>query len=147
MQTIKWPVSLSLVLVLSTAVAFAQERELKRVMRDKLEHAQQILAAVVTSDWPALERQSRDLLRVADNPAWAAAFKTPMYARQSEAFLRATQDLVEAAQRRDLEVAPIAYVSLTLTCVQCHRYTARARIANSERGGTASDVRKHGGRP
>ena len=144
MQTIKWSVSFSLAFVLCTAVAFAQERELKRVMRDKLDHAQQILAAVVTSDWPALERQSRDLLRVAENPVWAATFKTPMYARQSEAFLRATQDLVEAAQRRDLEVAPIAYVSLTLTCVQCHRYTARARVANSE-GGAASDGRKEEG--
>ena len=146
MHTVKWPVSLSLVLVLWTAVAFAQERELKRVMHDKLEHAQQMLAAVVTSDWPALERQSRDLLRVTENPAWAAAFKTPMYARQSEAFLRATQDLVEAAQRRDLEVAPIAYVSLTLTCVQCHRYTARARVANND-GGGATKRPPQGGRP
>jgi hypothetical protein len=125
----KWPVSISVGLILWTAVAFPQERQLKGLMREKLNHAQQILAAVVTSDWPALERHSRDLSRIAEDPAWMAAFTTPMYARQREAFLRATQDLLDAAQRRDLEAAPIAYVSLTLTCVQCHRYTARARVA------------------
>ena len=132
MLNIKWPVSISVVLIFCTAVAFPQERELKRLMREKLQHAQQILGAVVTSDWPALERQSRDLLRVAENPVWVAEFRTPLYVRQSEAFLRAAQDLLDAAQRRDLEAAPIAYVSLTLSCVQCHRYTARARQANNE---------------
>ena len=145
MRIIKWPISISLFLVLWTAVAFAQERLLKAVMHEKLEHAQQILAAVVTSDWPALERQSRDLLRVTENPVWGAAFKTPLYTRQSEAFLRATQDLLDAAQRRDLEAAPIAYVSLTLSCVQCHRYTARARVANIGGGGATSDIRREEG--
>ena len=38
---------------------------------------------------------------------------------------------VEAASRRDLEAAPLAYVTLTMRCVQCHRYAARARIANA----------------
>jgi hypothetical protein len=145
MRTMKWPVSISCFLIVWTAAAFPQERELTRVMREKLDHAQRILGAVVTSDWPALERQSRDLLRVAENPTWVSEFRTPMYARHSEAFLRATQDLLDAAQRRDLEVAPIAYVSLTLTCVQCHRYTARARVANNEAGGTPRDVRKEDG--
>lgn len=132
MRTMKWPVLIGLAISLWPSVVSPQERQLKALMREKLGHTQQILAAVVTSDWPALERQSRDLLRVAENPVWAAAFKTPMYARQSEAFLRATQDLLDAAERRDLEVAPIAYVSLTLTCVQCHRYTARARVAKRD---------------
>lgn len=131
MRTMKWPIVIGLLTILRPAVVSSQEAQLKGVMREKLNHAQQILAAVVTSDWPALERQSRELLRVAENPVWVAAFKTPLYTRQSEAFLRATQDLLDAAQRRDLEVAPIAYVSLTLTCVQCHRFTARARVANS----------------
>ena len=134
MHSMKWPASISCVLIVWVAVAFPQERELKRVMRGKLVHAQQILAAVVTSDWATLERQSQELLRVAENPAWVAAFRTPLYTRQSEAFLRATQDLLDAAQRRDLESAPIAYVSLTLSCVQCHRYTARTRVAVARAG-------------
>jgi len=120
--------SLVLVASLGSPVASGQIPPLKRVMREKLEQSQLILGAVVTSDWGALERHSRELERLTSEPAWAV-LRTPEYARQSAAFLRATQDLIEAARTHDLEAAPLAYVSLTLSCVQCHRYVAKARIA------------------
>jgi hypothetical protein len=106
----------------------AQTTALNRLMRQKLEQSQGMLAAVVTSNWADLERRSEALIRITNDPAWMV-LNSPEYARQSQAFLRATQDLVDAAKRRDLDAAPQAYVSLTLSCVQCHRYVARARIA------------------
>jgi hypothetical protein len=54
---------------------------------------------------------------------------SPEYVRHTTTFVRATEDLLDAAKRRDLEATPLAYVSLTLSCVQCHRYVARMRIA------------------
>lgn len=128
----KWIGSIVLSASLGLSAAGNQTPALKRVMREKLEHSQKILEAVVTSDWMALERHSRELERLTDSPAWSV-LKTPEYVRQSAAFLRATQDLLEAARQRDLETAPVAYVSLTLSCVQCHRYVARARIARLEK--------------
>jgi cytochrome c556 len=106
----------------------AQTIGLNRVMRAKLEHAQQILGDVVTSNWSGLEQHSQELRRAAEDPAWAV-LTTPEYVRQTGAFLRASDDLLEAAKQRDLEGAPLAYVSLTMSCVQCHRYVARTRIA------------------
>lgn len=120
--------TLVLVACLGSSVVSGQVPPLKRVMRQKLEQSQLILGAVVTSDWAALERHSRELERLTSEPAWAV-LKTPEYARQSTAFLHATQDLVKAATDHDLEAAPLAYVSLTLSCVQCHRYVAKARLA------------------
>lgn len=121
-----------LITVLSIGVvwtaSFAHAQTLNRVMRTKLEHSQKILESVVTSDWAALERHSQELQRLANDPAWMV-LKTRDYARQSEAFLRATEDLIDAAKRRDLEAAPLAYVSMTMSCVQCHRHVARSRIA------------------
>jgi len=98
-------------------------------MQQKLEHSQQILAAVATSNWINLERHSLELLRVAEDPAWNVLM-TPEYARHGAAFLSAAQDLLEAAKERNLETAPLAYVSLTLSCVQCHRHVGRMRIAD-----------------
>jgi hypothetical protein len=106
----------------------AQVPPFNRLMRTKLEHSQKILESVVTSNWAALERHSLELQRLANDPAWVV-LKTPEYARQSEAFLGAAEDLVDAAKRRDLEAAPLAYVSMTMSCVQCHRHVARSRIA------------------
>ena len=96
------------------------------VMREKLGHAQELLEAVVTSDWASLEAHSQALERLTDDPRWVV-LKYPEYARHSTAFVRAIQDLHRAAAQRDLEKTPQAYVAVTLACVECHRYLARAR--------------------
>jgi cytochrome c556 len=123
-----WRTTLAVILALLGTSSFAQPPALNRVMRTKLEHSQKILESVVTSNWAELEKHSQELQRLANDPAWVV-LKTRDYARQSEAFLRATEDLIDAAKRRDLEAAPLAYVSMTMSCVQCHRHVARSRIA------------------
>jgi hypothetical protein len=117
-----------------SANSSAQTTALDRVMRQKLDQSQGILAAIVTSDWVTLERRSVALVQLTKDPAWGV-LKTPEYAKQSQVFLRAAEDLVDAAKRRDGDAAPLAYVSLTLSCVQCHRYVARSRIADNHGGG------------
>ncbi len=112
------------------ALTAAQVTALDRLMRQKLDHSQGILAAVVTSNWSELEQHSQALAQIPNDMAWTV-LRTPEYVRYSEAFVRASQDLVDAAKRKDLDEAPLAYVSLTLSCVQCHRYVARARLAGS----------------
>ena len=105
----------------------SQGPEVGSVMREKLVHAQKILEAVVTSNWVSLETESRELEQLTNDPRWTA-LKYPEYARHSGAFVRSVQALHTAAAQRDLEKAPKAYISVTLQCVECHRYLARERI-------------------
>jgi hypothetical protein len=98
-------------------------------MREKLDHMQAILEAVVTSDWKRLEAHSRDLERLTEDPRWTI-LNFQEYVRQSAQFKRKVADLHGAAAARDLEETPKAYVAVTLSCVECHRYLARARIAD-----------------
>ena len=128
MRVVLWTAAIALTASVGDTSASAQSVGLKRVMQQKLEHSQLILAAVVTSNWGEMERQSRVLLDLTNDPAWLV-LKTPEYSKQSQAFIRAAEDLADAARRRDGDAAPLAYVSMTLTCVQCHRYVARARVA------------------
>jgi len=51
------------------------------------------------------------------------------YAKHSAAFVRTLQDLHRAAAQRDTEKAPKAYIAVTLSCVERHRYLARQRFA------------------
>ena len=102
--------------------------QLSRVMREKLAHSQAILGAVVTSNWAVLDKESRALALAVRDPAWSA-LTAPEYLRHSDAFSRALQDLLEASGKRDLEAAGKAQVSLTATCVQCHLYMTRRRLA------------------
>ena len=53
--------------------------QLNKVMRAKLAHSQAILEAVVTSNWPLLDRESRALALAVRDPAWGFALTEPEY--------------------------------------------------------------------
>jgi hypothetical protein len=128
-----------LVVFLSTS---AQKPGLSRVMDQKLDHAKAILGAVVTSNWATLDRESRALAMATRDPAWLV-LTAPDYLQQSDAFQRALQDLIGASAKRDLEAASAAEVALTTSCVKCHQYVARKRIAGllQPPGSSARDQR------
>jgi len=119
---------LTLAVLTSTDVP-AQTPATAQVMRAKLVHSQRVLEAIMTSDFALLERESAELARATQSPSWSV-FKSAEYARHTAAFLRATQDLGDAAKGHDLDAAALHYMSLTLSCFQCHRYMKGARIAN-----------------
>ena len=78
----------------------------------------------------ALERHSTDLARLTESQRWLV-LKSPEYVQPSAAFVRAAEDLVEAAKHRDIDAAALDYVSLALKCFECHRYVnvKNSRIA------------------
>jgi uncharacterized protein (TIGR00730 family) len=126
--TIRLGLAVLLVAITAGPGSQAQTARMKQVMRTKLEHSQRILEAVVTSNWQSLDRESWAMAMVVRDPVWSV-LATPEYVRHSEAFLRATDDLMAAAKSRDLERPSLGFISLTTSCVGCHRYLARARIA------------------
>ena len=117
---------LSLV-VMSGSVVPGQTPATGRLMREKLTHSERVLEAIMTSNYPLLEHESQALADVTKAPAWTV-LKTSPYARYSLAFLTAAEDLAEAARTRDSDAAVRRYVSMTLTCYECHRYVKGARI-------------------
>lgn len=127
---IRLGVAVLLVAVTAGPSSLAQTTRMKQVMRTKLDHSQRILEAVVTSNWQLLDRESREMALVVRDPAWSS-LAVPEYVRHGEAFLRATDDLIAAAKLRDLESASLGFISLTTSCVSCHRYLARRRIATA----------------
>jgi hypothetical protein len=120
-----------LLLAITSGAASPQTIRLNQVMRNKLEHSQKILEAVVTSNWQLLDAETKALAQVTRDPAWSV-LQFPEYVRQSAAFLRATDDLAEAARLRDLEGASLGFVALSTSCVSCHRYMARSRIVAAQ---------------
>jgi hypothetical protein len=112
-------------------VASAQTFQTKRVMQQKLAASQQLLAAVVTSNWAALDRHTRAVEALTRDPGWDV-MRLPEYHDQTVMFQRALGDLRAAAGQRDQRTAVAAYNALVSSCVDCHRYVARARIARAK---------------
>ena len=125
----RWLAGGILAALMSVSTSADQTAQLNKVMRAKLGHSQAILAAVVTSDWASLDRESRALALSVRDPAWQTALTAPEIRRESDAFTRAVQELIEASAKKDLERAGNAQLALTATCVRCHFEMSRRRIA------------------
>ena len=115
-------------LMMTANTADTQTRQTKQVMRQKLQHSEALLAALVTSNWSGLDTNSRALDTLTMQPGWQV-LRLPEYNKYTNAFQRATDALVTAAGARDTEGAVSAYNGLVGSCVACHRYVSRARIA------------------
>lgn len=109
-----------------TAPAYAQATATQKVMREKLGLSQVLLAALVTSDWTLLNKNTQALLAVTKKPGWQV-LQAPEYLRQTSEFFDAAQALGEAALQRDSGAAATAYTRLVASCVACHRYVALSR--------------------
>jgi hypothetical protein len=109
-------------------VTSAQTLQTKSIMQQKLAESQQLLAAVVTSNWIELDRHTRAIQMLTNNPGWDV-LHMPEYHDQTVAFQKALGNLLDAANQRDQRMAAAAYSGLVTSCVECHRYVARARIA------------------
>mgnify|MGYP001051407476 CR=1 FL=1 len=114
--------------VVAISRAESQTVQTKQVMQQKLAQSQQLLGAVVTSNWTALTQRTQALESLTRQPGWQV-LQTMEYRDYTAAFEKAMQALAAAAQQRDQRTAATAYNQLVNSCVECHRYVARSRIA------------------
>jgi hypothetical protein len=117
-------------LVTPADVSQAQNYQSSQVMRQKLQHSEALLAALVTSNWSSLDRNARALEALTTQQGWQV-LRLPEFNKYTNAFQRSTAALADAARARDGDAALPAYTGLVSSCVECHRYVARSRIARN----------------
>lgn len=111
-------------------VADAQTARTGRLMREKLLHSQRILAALTTSDYALLQKETLALTQITKNPIWTELI-TAELRPFTGGFTRALADLSAAADRRDFDAAGASYAALTTACFSCHKHVMNSRIARA----------------
>lgn len=99
----------------------------KEFMREKLEHSQKVLGALATEDYFTLERISQRLSAMTQEATWQA-FQNPDYTQFSANFRTHANALAKAAKEKNIDAATLAYVRMTMSCVDCHK-SVRGRLA------------------
>jgi hypothetical protein len=94
-------------------------------MRAKLGHAEHVLEGLSLADYDLIERAAQELSLASLDSNWQV-LQTEDYVRQSAEFRRACDALKKAAQEKNLDGAALAWVDVTLKCVQCHKYVRDA---------------------
>ncbi len=119
------PLLLSILLVAAAglSVLLAQpknNRASKEFMRDKLELSQRLLEGLATEDYGLIIAKGSRLSAMSQEASWRM-FENPAYEQQSFTFRRHMDSLVKAAKDRNLDAATLAYVRVTMSCVDCHK--------------------------
>ncbi len=108
-----------------------RNRAAKEFMRDKLELSQRVLEGLATEDFDLLIVKGTRLSAMSKEAGWRV-FENPNYEQQSAAFRRHADSLVKSARDQNLDAATLAYVRMTMSCVDCHKLVRGKFVASAE---------------
>lgn len=123
---------LGLVMALSISGSGAQQTDSREFMRAKLKHSQEIVEGLALENFDQISKNAQQLTLLSHATNWQA-FQTEEYLMQSREFRRATEALRDQAKKKNLEGAVLAYMDVTMKCVNCHKYVRTIQIANRQR--------------
>jgi hypothetical protein len=113
----------AIILLLGLSFGLAQERKsraTREFMRDKLENSQKILEGLALEDFDLISAKAKKLSAMSQAASWQV-FDNPDYAQQSADFRKSVDSLSKAAERKNIDAATLAYMKVTMSCVDCHK--------------------------
>lgn len=100
------------------------------IMKEKLDYSHYILNGIATANYDLMSANAEKLSKLSQAAAWRAR-ETPQYEALGAEFRRHADALAKAAKDRNLDAASLAYVQMTLSCVNCHKYMRGPKIASA----------------
>ena len=97
-------------------------------MRRKLDLSRDALKGVVTEDFALIKKSAEGMEKMSRQAEWEV-FHLDEYNQMSAAFRRTARSLAKQAENKNIEGAALAYVQLTMSCVECHKFTRGVRMA------------------
>ena len=117
--------------LLATTNGEQQEKPVDAFMHAKLAHSQNILEGLAVENYDQIAKSSQSLTLLSEEAGWNV-LQTAEYAHQSDLFRRNTKALTEAARKNNLDGATLAFVQVTLNCVECHKHVRSVQQARLE---------------
>lgn len=109
-----------------------EPNKVSEFMRAKLNHSQQLLEGLTTENYDVIAKQAQELSLLSQAATWQV-LQTQEYRDRSTEFRRAADAVTEAARKKNLDAAALAYVDVTMKCVSCHKYVRHVRMARGLR--------------
>jgi hypothetical protein len=123
---------LTLIAVLAAQAISQQQKSNRDFMRAKLKLAQEILEGLSLENFDQIAKNAQQLSLLSQATNWEV-FQTEEYVLQSREFRRAADALRDQANKKKLEGAALAYMDVTMKCVNCHKYVRSIRTARLDR--------------
>jgi hypothetical protein len=98
-----------------------QRSQIDAFMRKKLDFAKDILEGLTTNDMNQVASSAQGLSALSLESAWNV-YTTDEYLTMSEDFRRSLTAVREGARNDNSDRATLGYISMTVQCVECHRF-------------------------
>lgn len=98
-----------------------KSKVMQAFMRVKLGHSQAVLEGLVTEDFERIEQNAAAMVLLTKAEQWKVS-NDPQFTQYSNEFLRVTTQLAAQAKKKNLDGASLAYVEMTMNCIECHRF-------------------------
>lgn len=112
-----------------TVAQTRRNRAAKEFMREKLELSQRLLEGITMEDYDLVIAKGTKLSTMVEAADWRV-FENPDYELHSKNFKRQVDALVQAAKKKNLDSATFAYVRMTMSCIDCHKFVKGKIVAS-----------------
>jgi hypothetical protein len=111
-------------LTLTRAEQPNQARSRREFMRQKLDFSKDALEGLSLEQYASIERSAKALKKLSEAAEWEVPTipNATDYVVLTTEFQRSCDDLLKQAKARNIDGATLAYLKLTMTCVQCHKF-------------------------
>jgi len=93
----------------------------KDVMKFKLSYAQRVLEGIATENYEVIADSAKKLKALSQKADWQIR-QTPEYQKFTAEFARHADSLLNAANKKNVDAATVAYFQMTVSCTTCHKY-------------------------
>jgi hypothetical protein len=104
-------------------------RPLDSFMRRKLELSKDALKGIVTEDFPLIKKTAEGLEKMSRQAEWEV-FHLDEYNHFSAEFRRIARSMAKQAENKNIDGSALAYMQLTMSCVECHKFTRGVKMAD-----------------
>jgi hypothetical protein len=101
---------------------------MKAFMRKKLEASQSVLEGLAVEDFDMIVAGAKQL-KATSAAAEFMVIHDPIYTQEADEFRRIVDKMQKAAKEKRLDGATLAYVDMTMSCVECHKYARNVLVA------------------
>jgi hypothetical protein len=102
-------------------------------MREKLKDAQRVLEGLATADFKLVKQGAEHMEIMSRATEWHVV-EGPVYAQYSAEFRRNCEQLIKRAEEKNIDSATLAYLQLTMSCINCHKFMQGTQIVQNGRG-------------
>ena len=125
-------ISVAGVWVATSQSAAPRVNDVQAFMQAKLEDSKKVLEGLTTEDFDLIVKNSQAMSLLSEDAAWQV-LQTPEYVERSAEFRRTADRLTAAGKKKNMDGAALAYVELTMKCIDCHKYVRDQRSSTPNR--------------